>query len=58
MLLGPLSLVVGMSWAEGRQGVPFGTGTLTPWLLTGERLEGTALQGPTGMQGPYQVLEG
>ncbi|GLC41998.1 hypothetical protein PLESTB_001057100 [Pleodorina starrii] len=38
MLLGPLSLVVGMSWADKHQGVVFGTGTLTPWLLTGVQM--------------------
>ncbi|EFJ42661.1 hypothetical protein VOLCADRAFT_119332 [Volvox carteri f. nagariensis] len=38
MLLGPLSLVVGMSWVERHQGLPFGTGALTPWLLTGVQL--------------------
>ncbi|GIM05554.1 hypothetical protein Vretimale_10012 [Volvox reticuliferus] len=38
MLLGPLSLVLGMSWADRHQGVPFGTGMLTPWLLTGVQL--------------------
>lgn len=35
MLLGPLSLVLGMSWADRHQGVALGTGTLTPWLQTG-----------------------
>ncbi|KAG2453171.1 hypothetical protein HYH02_002495 [Chlamydomonas schloesseri] len=38
MLLGPLSLVLGMSWADRHQGVALGTGTLTPWLQTGVQL--------------------
>lgn len=35
MLLGPLSLLAGMTWVDRSQGVPFGTGSLTPMLLTG-----------------------